>query len=166
MTSFTYFMGGTSPSGCKFHRRRAAFTLVEVVLALGICSFCLLSILAMTQMGVTRAHDSLEESRATDLLSAIALERRTVPTTNACSIYPLPNLSTVDALQTGYFGIDDNGKSTGTSLTTARYRVDYQITPPTAPSEAPYLMSLVVSWPALAAQRKDSVEMLATFPQP
>jgi len=44
------------------HSRRRAFTLVEIVLALGISSFSMVVMLGLLQMGLTRFHDAIEDS--------------------------------------------------------------------------------------------------------
>lgn len=54
-----------------------AFSLIEVVFALGIASFCLLLLLALLPTGMRTNKDTLDESRALQVASALVLDART-----------------------------------------------------------------------------------------
>lgn len=148
------------------HLSRRAFTLVEVILAVGVAAFCLLPIVAMIQVGLVRARDSVDETQAIAIMNAVITERRALNPTNSSIIYPLPYLSPTPVNTNGTFGIDVDGVSTGTDLSKAVYRVDYAITPPATNGRAPWVTSVKVSWPAAAAQPLGRVETVATIPQP
>lgn len=59
-----------------FRTRRKAFSLVEVVLAMGIAAIVLLSILALLPLGVKNNQISVEETRATSMLTTIEADLR------------------------------------------------------------------------------------------
>ena len=61
-----------SRSSQKPRRRCPAFSLVEVVLALGIVSFCLISLLGLVPVGLKAVSDASQLSGATDCLLQIA----------------------------------------------------------------------------------------------
>jgi uncharacterized protein (TIGR02598 family) len=143
-----------------------AFSLVEVVLALGIASFCLLLLTALIPTGLQSDKESVEESQGMNLLSGIITERMSLATTNACLSYPMPALAPdmkkVDAL----FYVKEGGQASVADLTGARYRVEYQIQPPATGSAAPYRGYFRVAWPAVGTNTQGSVETIALFPQP
>jgi uncharacterized protein (TIGR02598 family) len=143
-----------------------AFSLVEVVLALGISTFAILVIVALLPMGVRLTKDSLEETGALDVLSEVIADRQATPLTNSSTLYQLPALANSTTPVTNYFGITLTNTVTMT-LSQARYRVDYIVSPP-AQALDPYQVYLKVSWPAAAANTTNtgSVETIATFPQP
>lgn len=60
----------------KFASNRA-FTLVEVSLALGVASFCLLSIVGLLPVGLTSNQASIEQTMAVNISSAIVSDLRT-----------------------------------------------------------------------------------------
>jgi type II secretory pathway pseudopilin PulG len=63
---------------------KGGFSLVEVVLALGIVAFALLSIMALLPAGISTNKVSTEEMHATDLLSLLTADlRNTHPSLNA-----------------------------------------------------------------------------------
>src|SRR5437763_16587945 len=51
--------------------RQHAFSLVEVVLALGVVSFAIVAILGLVPTGLKTSHSSQDETRATQLAQAI-----------------------------------------------------------------------------------------------
>jgi uncharacterized protein (TIGR02598 family) len=164
---------GTLP----FHRRqgdrcfssgRGAFSLVEVVVALGVISFALLSLIALLPMGLQSAKDSLAETGAVNVLSAVIADRQSSPfMINSLTYTNVPPLTTGMSTASGYFGVAANNQLT--NLSAAMYRVDYSVTPPTwgtLTNLAPYQIDFRVSWPATAAQPSGFVESVATYPQP
>lgn len=62
--------------GCH---RIAAFSLIEVVIALGIISFCLIAILGLFSAGLKKARESDDEIRAANLLSSLVCRMRSAP---------------------------------------------------------------------------------------
>jgi uncharacterized protein (TIGR02598 family) len=142
-----------------------AFTLVEVVLALGIASFAILTMIALLPVAISSTNDSLDESVALNVMSGIIADRKSSPFAAPSQTYAISALTTGMSAITNTFGITDSGTSTNT-LTQARFRVDCAITPPPSGTTAPYLSLIRISWPAAAAKPTAFVETVATFPQP
>jgi len=60
-----------------------AFSLVEVVLALGIVSFCLIAVIGLMPVGLKSVKNANDQAGAADVLNAIADSLRTAVTTNS-----------------------------------------------------------------------------------
>ena len=60
-----------------------AFSLVEVVLALGIVSFCLIAVIGLMPVGLKSVKNANEQAGAADVLNAIAESLRTAVSTNS-----------------------------------------------------------------------------------
>lgn len=56
------------------HRRRAGFTLIEVVLALGLCSFALVSLVSLLPISLNTARNSVEITRKAKLTQQVIAE--------------------------------------------------------------------------------------------
>jgi hypothetical protein len=61
------------------HSKFAAFSLVEVVLALGIFSFAIVAILGLFTVGLQTSRESDQEIRAADLTSSLFCRMRSAP---------------------------------------------------------------------------------------
>jgi type II secretory pathway pseudopilin PulG len=143
-----------------------AFSLVEVVLALGVATFAILVIVALLPVGIKSTKDSLDETGAVNVLSQVIADRQATPPASTSMLYGLPALTSTTTPVTNFFGILPNNQSSGANLSRAHYRVDVIVMPPEAGLD-PYEAYLKVSWPALAnSTNAGSVETVATFPQP
>jgi uncharacterized protein (TIGR02598 family) len=143
--------------------RSRAFSLVEVVLALGIAAFALVAIVGMLPVGLKLASESDEESRAVNILTQLAADRRASITTAASEIYRIPALvGSVTATNT--FAVGEDGTYLDQDFAKARYRVNYSLIPPRANSGDPWLLWLRAGWPAQATNPSASVESLNTIP--
>lgn len=78
-----------------------AFSLVEVVLAIAICSFGLIAILGLFTTGVQSTRESEQEIQAANLASTLISLRTASPTNN---IAALPNFAIPTAAMTGPYG--------------------------------------------------------------
>jgi uncharacterized protein (TIGR02598 family) len=139
---------------------KAGFSLVEVVIALGIVSFALLAVIGLLPIGMQTNRDSVEETQALTVLGAIAADRRVSPPAGNSLIYNIPPLSTAT---TSTIYVKEDGTASATP-SDARYRVvvTSQV-PPTYGN--PTLMHLYASWPPMATKNNSSVEILAAFAQ-
>ncbi len=157
-------MKGTRPC-------RNGFSLVEVVLALGVVSFALLAIVALLPAGIKNNKISTEETRATCLLTTLEADlRNTHPLANSgksqlfglllpykwdssTSRVSLNSALSVNSITTSTsVGITETQSAVAYSSTNPRPR--YQATViytqvPSASSAAPVLARLIVSWPAM-----------------
>lgn len=68
-----------SPSSCGEIRSVQAFSLVEVVLALGIISFAMTTLMALLPVGLTTLRDSIETTVRADVIRQVAGELQQTP---------------------------------------------------------------------------------------
>ena len=61
--------------------RTAAFSLVEVAIAIAITSFCLIALLGLLPVGLKTNEASIEQTAANGILSEIAADLRATPST-------------------------------------------------------------------------------------
>jgi uncharacterized protein (TIGR02598 family) len=165
-------MIASSGRGCSasrgFNRAKQpqAFSLVEVVLSLGIVSFAFLVMAALVPVGIQSTKDSLEETGAIDLLSNLIADRKASAFAASSNNYSLSPLTTAMSFTSNAFGV------TATNTPTANFgqsvfRVTYEITPPQAGSLNPYQIYFKISWPAPAvAAPAGYVEQTVAMPQP
>ncbi len=127
--------------------RATAFSMIEVVVALGIVSFALISIFGLFSLGLKTNKESSDQIQAADLTSLLISTRRGMPT-NTLSGFALPPLN-AGATNTVTVGID--GKTTTNSLPAAdEYRLQYQIAVGTASAKVANV-DLLLWWPATIA---------------
>jgi hypothetical protein len=154
----------------------AAFSLVEVTLALGIAAFCLIAVMGIIPVGVRTNRNATSQTAATNLMAAVIADLRATPTTNGTSLqFAIP----FGANTTRYFdsqaqcACDSSGSQKPNPLTRTcsltwspalqlRYRLD--ITWRTAPTGLRYA-DVKVWWPAAAtaANASGSTQMFAAF---
>lgn len=130
-----------------------AFSLVEVVLALGICSVALLAILGLFTVGVQTSKESEDQLHAANMASLILSMRLSAPTSN------IPNAAIPLQAMTNAYG---NAYSSGTSyvgfdgkltnVTSAAYLINCRAGTNliTGPNIAQ--VYLMLSWPPRANQ--------------
>ncbi|HEX4140257.1 MAG TPA: hypothetical protein VHY09_07910 [Candidatus Methylacidiphilales bacterium] len=155
-------------------RGSCAFSLVEVVLAMGIIAFALIVLFALLPVGLKSNTDSIGESQAVNLLQAMIADRQSGAYSNTSPVYNLPALTDVTGTLTGTLYLMEDGVTTNSSPANARYQVNYTIYPsanlyamatnyPASSVPMPVSMDVSVSWPAAATNRASSVETVATF---
>jgi len=126
--------------GFRPHSDAAAFSLVEVVLALGVASFCLIAILGLMPVGVQTNRNATSQTAATNLMAAIVADLRTTPGSATTS----PEFAiTFGTDKTLYF--DAPGQASTSLGPDSRYRLS--ITWNSAPTGLQYAV-LKVTWPA------------------
>ncbi len=153
-------------SNFRCPRISRAFSLVEVILALGIATFGILVIVALLPVGIQSTKDSLEETGAVNVLSEVIADRQATPFSQPSQIYQLPALTnTLVEPASNSFGIVGSSQFS-TQLNQAQYRVDYIVISPESGRLDPYEAWVKVSWPAPSANPAGFVEGVATFPQP
>jgi len=141
-----------------------AFSLIEVVLALGVLAFAILSILALLPLGLQNNRDSYEESVGANIIGSMVADWRSLATNGSNGVSPvfgLPRFRQGMSLS-NTLGISDGGQVT--NLAVARYRVSYRIVQPATNSFAPYYVNFIVSWPAPATNAVSSIESIAAIP--
>ncbi len=141
-------------------RRRlvAAFTLVEVALALGVASFCLVAVMGLVPLGIDIGQAASDQTAAGSILTHVLADLRATPMTSppgaaANSVqYTLPIPASAATGAAGapvfrYFGSSAEQFSIAPSADTSRYRLTATFLP-SAGGRAATEVSLVVSWPA------------------
>lgn len=120
------------PPICK--KDIAAFSLVEVSLAIGLLSFCLVAMLGLVPVGLRQEKMSTEKIQALEMLAAVAADFQ-AETNPADPTKPAPTprfkiaLPAVGvAVQKSSFLVDDRGEMV-TDPEKAAYKVWYEITP-------------------------------------
>src|SRR5207244_13193607 len=59
--------------------RARAFSLVEVVLALGVLAFCLIAVFGLMPVGMQTNRNATSQTAATNIIAAIVADLRTTP---------------------------------------------------------------------------------------
>jgi Tfp pilus assembly protein PilV len=138
----------------------SGFTLVEVALALGVAAFCLTGIFGLLSVGVNSNAASIQQTEATNILSAVVADLRAVPnplpggSAQTSVIYDIgvpasvPASSASAPTQAPVRYVDVSGTPVATAAGAA-----YQLNVWTIPGAGrePTLVRLVLSWPAPAA---------------
>jgi uncharacterized protein (TIGR02598 family) len=141
----------------------AAFSLVEVTLALGIAAFCLITVFALVPVAVLANRNATSQTAATNVMAAVVADLRATPATNSTSSQFGITFGRPKAL---YF--DGSGVFTTLLSTNSRYQlnVTWNTSNPTG-SCSPTLpcADLKVTWPATAtvANATGATEMFAGF---
>jgi hypothetical protein len=160
----------------------AAFSLVEVTLALGIAAFCLIAVMGIIPVGVQTNRNATSQTAATNIIATVIADLRATPRSNNTSLQfaiPFPNPTPGATPISRYFdsqaqcACDGTGVPKPNTLTRTcsltwspplqlRYRLD--ITWRTAPTGLRYA-DVKVWWPATAtaANASGSTEMFAAF---
>jgi uncharacterized protein (TIGR02598 family) len=145
----------------------AAFSLVELTLALGVAAFCLIAVFGLMPVGAKTNRNATSQTAATNILSSVVSDIRASPKGHTNSVkYGIRrskgNTTTV------YF--DGQGQVTTSLGANSRYRLYVKIYPIVA--QPPYLATyayLKVAWPAAVdplsptIAPSGSVETVATF---
>jgi uncharacterized protein (TIGR02598 family) len=135
----------------------AAFSLIEVTLALGIAAFCLVGVFGLVPVGVQTNRNATSQSAATNIVSAVIADLRGTPTASNTSSQFAITFGTPTTL---YF----DGAGQAVTLLAANSRYQVNITFPSSPTGLRYA-DIKVTWPAAAtpANASGSVELFAAF---
>ncbi len=136
----------------------AAFSLVEVTLALGIAAFCLIAIFGLMPVGVQTNRNATSQTAATNIIAAVTADLRATPKTSTTSSQFAVQFGQAKDL---YFD-STGGFVPNTPDANSRYHLN--ITFPASPSGLSYA-DIKVTWPAAAtaANASGSVETFAAF---
>jgi len=131
-------MGGAFlRTGCR------AFSLVEVVMALGICVFALIPMMGLLSAGLIVDQDSRQQMQAADLATLLVTERRDGPT-NVLNSAILPALNQAYPQNAVTAWVDFAGSSS--SQSGAAFRLSYQVGMDPADSGMG-LIHVLFTWP-------------------
>lgn len=142
------------------HTRSSAFSLVEITLAIGVFSVCLLAIAGLLPVGAKTTRLSEDQTAASAIQSALAADLFSTPrTSNASTHYGLPLPAAGARSNTSIF-LDELGEWDKTSQTlpptstqpVSRYAVRISLVgPPTATPRMATRGTILIWWPAGAA---------------
>lgn len=147
------------------------FSLVELTLALGVASICLITIFGLLPVGLRTNQDAIQQMAAADILGAVIADLRATPTTvprgeaTASQQFAIgipanpvggPIIATLFFSSEGQFSASVNSKS--------RYRLTTTFLPNVG-SRAATLAHLRMTWPAdaLPENATNSAEMLVAL---
>ena len=147
----------------------AAFSLVEITLALGLAAFCLISIFGLLPVGITTNKAAIDQTAANGILSGIIADLRATPRTiphgqAAASRYysiPIPANPVLASPGDTTLFFTGEGKMTNTAGQ-ARYRVTVSVLPNGSDVKTATFVRLTASWPAVVSSTSTS-EMVALF---
>ena len=152
----------------------AAFSLVEITLALGVASFCLLAVFGLVPVGVQTNRNATSQTAATSIVSAVVADVRGTPLTNPAGQattslqyqIPIPQnpVTTSTTIAPIFFAQD--GTFSTTMQPSSRYRLTVTFRP-NGTTHSPTYADVRVTWPApvdpAATTPGGSVEMFAAF---
>jgi len=138
-------------------RSSAAFSLVELTLALGIAAFCLMAVIGLVPVAALTNRNATSQTAATNVIASVIADMRAT-TSSTSPQYGI----TFGTAKTLYF---DGAGQFATSLgANSRYRV--RITFPSSPSGLSYAY-VKATWPApvdpATTTPSGSVEIFAAF---
>lgn len=123
--------------------RKAGFSLVEVTIALGIMSFCLLAMLGMLPVGLSQERKATDQLLALQALTAVSTDFMALTSTGSeTDLYGIKVPKVGEGTESGSFALDENLKKVSGSAV-KQYDVSYQIEAPTTAFSS-YRMSLRV----------------------
>jgi uncharacterized protein (TIGR02598 family) len=141
---------------------RAAFSLVEVVLAIGVTSFCLIALIGILSVGLRSNQNTIDQAGASAVLSAAVSDLYATPATTPpgaattslqLSIaIPANPVTSATPVTTLYFS--SSGLSTNATAAQSAYRLT--VTPitnaasSTSPVKTATFLDVKVTWPAAA----------------
>ena len=128
----------------------AAFSLVEVALAMGIAGFCLIAVFGLVPLGVSTGQTASDQIAASSILTHVLADLRATPMTSppggaATSKEYGITLGTQKVLYFGSAGEQFSASTTPASA--SRYRLTVTF-PPSAGGRTATYVTLLVSWPA------------------
>lgn len=143
----------------------AAFSLVEVALALGVASFCLVAVVALVPLGIDTSQMGSDQATASSILTHVLADLRATPmtsppgakATSAQYSVVIPAHTVADTPTQPkilYFGNTSQQFSPSLVQGTSRYRLTINFLPPDSDRTAPAVplrtataVTLLVSWP-------------------
>ena len=140
-------------------RNVAAFSLVEVVLALGVAAICLLGIFGLMPIGVKTQRNATSQTTAANIIAAVVADLRATPSPSSTSSQF--NITFGTNPPPLYF--DDTGQFRTSLDGASRYQLNLTWNAST-PAGLRYA-DLKVTWPAAATPTNASggVELFAAF---
>jgi uncharacterized protein (TIGR02598 family) len=134
----------------------SAFSLVEVVIAVGIVTFGIVGIYSLLPAGLRSVEESRNEALATELLAMAEIDfRHTTNGATSSLLRIVPNLTTTNTFLLGKNGTAASSTNDAEFLLTA--------IPLSAANPDLSSWNLRIAWPAIAANPLNSVETVLIF---
>ena len=126
-----------------------AFSLIEVVIALGLFAFCIIGIVGLLPIAANSTKSVFQESNANNIAESIAGIWQVAPTTNISitnSNFPMTNLyiGSSNLSTSNYF--NEFGQQTDSN--SASLRMEYVATSLPAPNTNSFAVNMTFYWPA------------------
>jgi type II secretory pathway pseudopilin PulG len=134
----------------QFGWQVAAFSLVEIVAAMGIAVFCLVALFTLLPMGLNSNHTAIEQTVAAGIARSIVTDLRATGTNTTSPSYGVPLNS---GLETLFFSEDGstttaNGSPAASGAFPSQYRASLYFTP--MAEQGITMVRVLITWPALA----------------
>jgi hypothetical protein len=149
----------------------AAFSLVELTLALGIAAFCLIAVFGLMPVGVQTNRNATSQTAATNIMAAVIADLRAAPSVNPkssqfCITFGTPRTLYFDnagQCSTDLAGSTSPCGSTWSPALTPRYQLN--VTWSNSGWSGLQYANVQVTWPAAAtvANAAGSTQMFAGF---
>jgi uncharacterized protein (TIGR02598 family) len=138
----------------------ASFSLVEVTVALGVTAFCLVALFGLLPIGLKTNQNSISQTAAGNILSAVIADLRATPKNASSSIQYGITFGTETTL---YF--DNEGKPSSSLNPNSRYQLTIKFPSNGSGTTAATFADLKVAWPAAATLENvlGSSEVFAAF---
>jgi uncharacterized protein (TIGR02598 family) len=150
----------------------AAFSLVELTLAIGVAAFCLIAVFGLMPVGVQTNRNATSQTAATNIVAAVVTDLRATPSASITTQYRITfgTSKTLFFDGAGECSVDVNGstKLDGSSWSPplqTRCQLNITFPPNEGFTHSPTYANLKVTWPAAAtpANASGSIEMFAAF---
>ena len=146
------------------HRCHGAFSLVEVVLGLGIAAFCLVLVFGLLPVGLDSNQTATEQTNAVGIAGMITADLRqatrppqaTLKSPRYQLTVPTPGVPATPATLFLRAGGDNTGSAAPTS--DSRYKATITLTAPASGERGATIGHIVVSWPAAATNPAGTIE--------
>jgi len=155
-------------------KRQAAFSLVEVTLALGIIAFCLVGLFGLLPVAMNSNRVSLEECNALNVMNRLVASLRALPASRPADVgqwvvegLTVPNAGDAASTQTLFYSEDASGQFSTREIPDAVYRLTVTTTPPpgggAGNAGGAVSVYLRATWPAHADPAGPGVGSVACF---
>jgi type II secretory pathway pseudopilin PulG len=112
-----------------------AFTLVEVVIALGVFAFAMVAIIGLFSLGMTTSRQSSDQIQASNLASLLLATRRASPTNSAIANFPIPALAATPLSNSTPIQVAINGTTVTSGMPASDiFNLNYVILPGATPN--------------------------------
>jgi uncharacterized protein (TIGR02598 family) len=138
----------------------SSFSLVEVTIALGVASFCLIAVFGLLPVGLQTNRNALGRTAATSILSSVTADLRATPPASSTT----PQYGIMFGTETTVY-IDGEGRFTSAIDVRSRYRLTVTFPPSPTGSFQSTFANLKITWPAAlgAVNPNGSIEIFAAF---